>query len=256
MSGWPSAPFFVLPADTSGDLGGTPIRRLRKPYRRAPIRSIIYRQLEDDGLVRWVTPHDASSDAEPLEMARALDRRDRAPDGERAIRSARHPRSRSGSSGARIVGPAWSKTRYRGGTARPGRTDSGRSRAHGRACARQRRARHVAFGRGKFFWQALATAERASHRLPCELPRALVPTDRQLSDDMIGAIIDRDGVVGALLYNDFIDATWTTGTRKDVIDPRRCCAPHRAYLRARPGCAACRHRLRPGRRFRRGGDAG
>src|SRR5690242_13682865 len=48
------------------------------------------------------------------------------------------------------------------------------------------------------FWDALASFDGpvlASHA-NC---RALVPGDRQLSDDMIRALIERDGVIGAAL---------------------------------------------------------
>src|SRR5262249_47892800 len=58
------------------------------------------------------------------------------------------------------------------------------------------------------FWQAL---ERfggpviASHS-NC---RALVPTDRHLSDQMIRAIAERDGVIGTVLANQFLVSGWT-----------------------------------------------
>ncbi len=38
--------------------------------------------------------------------------------------------------------------------------------------------------------------------------RALVPTDRQLSDDVLRRIAEHDGVVGLVLYNRFLDPTW------------------------------------------------
>jgi membrane dipeptidase len=41
--------------------------------------------------------------------------------------------------------------------------------------------------------------------------RALTPTDRHLSDDTIRAIADRNGMIGLVLYNGFLDPRW----RKD-----------------------------------------
>ncbi len=38
--------------------------------------------------------------------------------------------------------------------------------------------------------------------------RALVPTDRQLSDDVIRAIAERGGVIGLVLYNAFLELRW------------------------------------------------
>lgn len=38
--------------------------------------------------------------------------------------------------------------------------------------------------------------------------RALIPTDRHLSDDVIRAIGERDGVIGLALYNGFLDPRW------------------------------------------------
>jgi membrane dipeptidase len=38
--------------------------------------------------------------------------------------------------------------------------------------------------------------------------RAFIPTDRQLSDEVIRAIGDRDGVIGLVLYNRFLDPGW------------------------------------------------
>lgn len=38
--------------------------------------------------------------------------------------------------------------------------------------------------------------------------RALTPTDRHLSDDVIRAMAERDGVMGLVLYNSFIEPRW------------------------------------------------
>jgi membrane dipeptidase len=38
--------------------------------------------------------------------------------------------------------------------------------------------------------------------------RALTPTDRHLSDDVVRAIAERDGVIGLVLYNGFLEPRW------------------------------------------------
>jgi membrane dipeptidase len=109
--------------------------------------------------------------------------------------------------GLRIVGPAWRATRYAGGTGVPGPlTPNG----HALLAEMERLGvmldiSHLA---EESFWQALAGfggAVLASHS-NC---RAFVPTDRHLSDEMIRAIVARDGVIGTVLANQFLIAGWT-----------------------------------------------
>jgi membrane dipeptidase len=38
--------------------------------------------------------------------------------------------------------------------------------------------------------------------------RALTPTDRHLSDGVIGAVAKQDGVIGLVLYNGFLEPRW------------------------------------------------
>ena len=38
--------------------------------------------------------------------------------------------------------------------------------------------------------------------------RALTPTDRHLSDDVMRAVAERDGVIGLVLYNGFLEPHW------------------------------------------------
>ena len=111
--------------------------------------------------------------------------------------------------GLRLLGLAWRGTRYAGGTRAPGPlTDRGRA-----LLGEMERlgvvldTSHLAEGS---FWQALelfAGTVIASH----SNARALVPTDRQLSDDMIRAIAARDGVIGTVLANGFLVHGWTRG---------------------------------------------
>jgi membrane dipeptidase len=104
--------------------------------------------------------------------------------------------------GVRIVGLAWKRTRHAGGTGAPGPlTDEGRRMVpfldrfgiiHD--------ASHLA---EESFWNLLEMTDgplMASHS-NC---RAFNPTDRQLSDDMIRALIQRGGVIGINFYDKFL----------------------------------------------------
>jgi membrane dipeptidase len=104
--------------------------------------------------------------------------------------------------GLRIVGLAWRNTRYAGGTGVPGpltregvelvRTLDLASIIHDVS--------HLAEAS---FWQLLDTTNGpiiASHS-NC---RAIVPTDRQLSDEMIRAIAQRGGIIGINFFDRFL----------------------------------------------------
>lgn len=110
--------------------------------------------------------------------------------------------------GVRIVGPAWKRTRYAGGTGEPGGlTPAGEELLHAmRDLGVALDASHLA---EEAFWQAIELQPKviASH----SNARALVPGDRQLSDDMARAIGARGGVVGLVLYNGFVQAGWGRG---------------------------------------------
>ena len=108
--------------------------------------------------------------------------------------------------GVRIIAPAWHGTRYAGGTSSPGPlTPYGRE-----LMTEMKRAglildvSHLA---EQSFFEALDTFDGpvlASHS-NC---RAYVPTDRQLTDSMILALVKRDGVVGIVPYNKFLRSGW------------------------------------------------
>jgi membrane dipeptidase len=105
-------------------------------------------------------------------------------------------------SGLRIVGLAWGQTRAAGGTGAPGPlTDFGRSLI--RAFDKAGIIHDLSHLADESFWQLLdlATGAVMASHSNC---RAIVPTDRQLSDEMIKAIAKRDGVIGINFYDQFL----------------------------------------------------
>lgn len=117
--------------------------------------------------------------------------------------------------GVRIVGTSWGKTRYAGGTGAPG----GLSQLGRELLAEMERAgmvldiSHMA---EQSFFEALDLFHGpmiASHS-NC---RAFVDTDRQLSDEMIRALVARDGVIGTVVYNRFLRTGWDKKAGKDAV---------------------------------------
>ena len=104
--------------------------------------------------------------------------------------------------GLRVVGLAWKRTRMAGGTGEPGPlTDEGRAVVA--ALDRHKIIHDMSHLSEDSFWELLEISGgpvMASHS-NC---RSLVPTDRQLSDDMIKAIAKRGGVIGINFYDKFL----------------------------------------------------
>jgi membrane dipeptidase len=104
--------------------------------------------------------------------------------------------------GLRIVGLAWKATRMAGGTGEPGPLTP-----EGRALVKALDAKGIIHDTSHLaeesFWQLLdlATGPVMASHSNC---RAIVPTDRQLSDDMIKAIAKRGGVIGINFYDKFL----------------------------------------------------
>ena len=118
--------------------------------------------------------------------------------------------------GLRIVGPAWvAGTRYAGGNASGGPlTDDGIQ------LLRMMMDFNMVLDVSHLAEQAcLQAIDRydgpviASH----SNPRALVSGDRQLSDDMIMRLLERDGVTGILPINSMLKKGWQRGDRKDAV---------------------------------------
>ena len=117
--------------------------------------------------------------------------------------------------GVRIVGLSWRQTRYAGGTGCPGPLTADGIRLVAELDRFQiiHDASHLA---EESFWQLLdLTPGRvmASHS-NC---RAIIPTDRQLSDPMIRAIAARGGVIGINFYDRFLVPPAEHGKRRATL---------------------------------------
>jgi membrane dipeptidase len=117
--------------------------------------------------------------------------------------------------GLRLIGPAWKQTRYCGGTGMPGplTPDGFKLLAEMDRLGVILDISHMA---EETFYQSLDAYQGtviASHS-NC---RCYVNTDRQLSDDMIKRLIERQAVIGTVLYNRFLtggnDATLEDAVR-------------------------------------------
>jgi membrane dipeptidase len=121
--------------------------------------------------------------------------------------------------GVRLIGPAWTGTRYAGGTGIPGPfSDLGWRLLD----------RMADLGMGlDISHLAEAATHEALDRFPGTLfashsnPRAIVGEtshpDRHLADDVIRALAERDSVLGVVLYNRFLKGDWQRGDRRDEI---------------------------------------
>jgi membrane dipeptidase len=116
--------------------------------------------------------------------------------------------------GVRIIGPAWGATRYSGGTGAPGGlTDLGRQ------LLTAMRRQGVILDLSHMAEQAVADAFAmwrgpimASH----SNARALVPGDRQVTDDTVAEVARRGGVVGVSFYQHHLRASGKA-TLDDVV---------------------------------------
>ncbi|HMO27028.1 MAG TPA: membrane dipeptidase [Tepidisphaeraceae bacterium] len=117
--------------------------------------------------------------------------------------------------GVRIVGLAWKQTAHAGGTSQPGGlTELGRATVkHLDQLGMIHDASHLA---EQAFWELLELSNGpvvASHS-NC---RAIVPTDRQLSDQMIRAIVQRGGMIGINYYDKFLLPPEEYGQRRATL---------------------------------------
>lgn len=116
--------------------------------------------------------------------------------------------------GVRIIGPAWGRTRYSGGTGAPGGlTDLGRQ------LLKAMRRKHLILDLSHMADQAVADALAvwrgpimASH----SNARMLVPGDRQVTDETVTEIARRGGMVGVSFYSHHLRSSGRA-TLDDVV---------------------------------------
>jgi len=117
--------------------------------------------------------------------------------------------------GLRIVALAWNRTRHAGGTGAPGPlTDEGRAIV--RVLDRFGIIHDISHLAEESFWQLLDLSDGpviASHS-NC---RRFIPTDRQLSDEMIRAITARGGIIGINFFDKFLVPPDEYGKRRAML---------------------------------------
>jgi membrane dipeptidase len=114
--------------------------------------------------------------------------------------------------GVRIMGLAWKRTRMAGGTGEPAPL-SDEGRAVVKEMDRAGMIHDISHLAEEAFWQLLEMTNKtviASHS-NC---RSIVPTDRQISDEMIRAIAERGGVIGMNFYDKFLMSPADYGKRR------------------------------------------
>ncbi len=118
--------------------------------------------------------------------------------------------------GVRVVGTAWSRTRYSGGTGEPGGlTALGRELLD--VLAGFNVLLDLSHMAEEAFYEALERYEGplfASH----SNPRRFRDSDRHLSDEMIRLLAQRDGVMGVVFYNKFLSNEWSKGDPRLPLD--------------------------------------
>jgi membrane dipeptidase len=120
--------------------------------------------------------------------------------------------------GIRIIGPAWAGTRFCGGTREPGPlTDDGRALLEGMA--------DIGFTLDLSHMDELAARQAldlypgpiiASHANVASLVRGY-SGNRLLSYDVIRGLLERDGIIGVVPFNHFLDFEWKKSDRRDLI---------------------------------------
>lgn len=121
--------------------------------------------------------------------------------------------------GVRIIGPAWAGTRYCGGTKEPGpMTKEGFALLEGMADIGF--ALDLSHMDEKAALQALdaypgqVIASHSNALVPLKVP---VDSNRHLTDRLIHALMQRDAVIGVVLYNSFLKAGWQKGDHRSDV---------------------------------------
>lgn len=119
--------------------------------------------------------------------------------------------------GVRLIGPAWDDTRYCAGAWRD--SSQGLTKL-GYALLEQMSGLNMILDVTHMSEVGVYEAlDRYEGRLVATHAnaRALVPGERQLNDEQIRLIAERDGVIGAVLFNTFIRPGWRKGDPKELV---------------------------------------
>ncbi|MEJ2010965.1 MAG: membrane dipeptidase [Anaerolineales bacterium] len=121
--------------------------------------------------------------------------------------------------GLRILGPAWTRTRYAGGTESPGPlTDLGRELL--RTMSEYNLVLDLSHLSPEGAFEALERYDGpiiASHISPLELVPNAVKPERHFSSEMIRLCAEREVVMGMVLANDFLRDGWTYGQDRGAV---------------------------------------
>lgn len=117
--------------------------------------------------------------------------------------------------GVRVIGPAWGRTRYAGGT-----DAAGPLTPEGKDLVRAMKDLGLTLDASHLddasFWDAADIGVRmiASH----SNPRALVSGNRQLSDEMARHIVSTGGVLGVVAHSKFVREGWREGDARATLE--------------------------------------
>jgi membrane dipeptidase len=229
----------VLARCTGNVQAGIDYASIAQAYANGQSHIAYYRALEAEGQVRlieslpvlnqhlaeweaWDTAHEADSDeAPPLGLLISMESADPIMFPEQL--------EEWHAAGLRVIGPAhYGPGRYAGGTG----TENGLSPIGPALLKEMERLRiildltHLS---DEAFWEALDKYDGpvlASHN-NC---RALVPHQRQFSDEQLTAIIERDGVIGAVCDVWMLDPRWSAGKTTNATTSLDAVVDHMDYI--------------------------
>ena len=122
--------------------------------------------------------------------------------------------------GLRLIGLSWTGTRYAGGTREPGPlTPEGRQLLE--AMAELGFVLDLSHMDEQAAWEALNLYEGAivATHVNCLALLPDFPTNRHFSDRLIRAIVERGGIVGSVVFNNFLRSRWSRrgGYKRDEV---------------------------------------
>ncbi len=124
--------------------------------------------------------------------------------------------------GVRLIGPAWARTRYCGGTGDPGAlTRTGEALLeHMATCGIILDVSHMSehsFDQALERYDGVVVVSHANPRCAADLSTP----ERALSDDQIRKLAARDGVIGVIPYNRFLKTGWRLADGKQAVSVKR-----------------------------------